>query len=140
MKYTKPALSFPQQADLLIGRGLVADRAELIQRLSSVSYYRLSAYWYTFRILGDPDDKLIAGTTLATVWKRYVFDRQLRLLVSDQTFAVLTLLYFLLRQVAPQSAWKSRLTKLLTDYSDVPIRFMGFPANWEECPIWKDTP
>jgi len=42
MEYLKPALTFEAQADQLIARGLEADRTELIQRLSAVSYYRLS--------------------------------------------------------------------------------------------------
>ena len=40
MKYLKTALSFADQADRLLERGLVADRAELIVRLEAVSYYR----------------------------------------------------------------------------------------------------
>ena len=298
MKYPKTALSFPDQADRLLARGLVADRAQLVERLSSVNYYRLSAYWYTFRIDGDADDKLIPGTTLATVWSRYVFDRQLRLLVmdaiervevairtqivnrhvlehgpfgyldratlpgmsvedhrkllekvrtearnsredfvrhyfgkytmehdlplwmacelmtfgnmlalfmglrtrvkkdvaqhygltvpvlgswlkslnqarnicahharlwnrvygvravvpdvathpdwyapvpvdGDRTFGMLTMLFYLLKQVAPQSRWRDRLVALFAQYPDVPLRFMGFPPNWTDCPIWK---
>ena len=81
MKYQKAALSFDAQADLLLSRGLEADRDELIARLRAVSYYRLSAYWYTFRIPDHQDDRLLPGTTLNTVWRRYVFDRHLRLLV-----------------------------------------------------------
>ena len=102
MKYEKPALTFAEQADCLLARGLVADHNELLNVLKSVNYYRLSAYWYTFRIAGDPDDRLRPETTLKMVWDRYVFDRQLRLLVMD-----------------------------------VPLRFMGFPNNWKDCPIWK---
>jgi hypothetical protein len=83
MKYTKTALSFGEQAELLLGRGLEADRDELIERLRAVNYYRLSAYWYTFRIPGDPADRLRPGTSLDTVWRRYAFDRHLRLLVMD---------------------------------------------------------
>lgn len=49
MKYTKPALSFEQQADQLLNRGFQADRARLIETLSRVSYYRLSAYWHPFK-------------------------------------------------------------------------------------------
>ena len=296
-RYAKLALSFADQADRLMQRGLAADRDELIDRLAAVNYYRLSAYWYTFRIAGDPDDKLMPGTTLETVWRRYVFDRQLRLLVMDAvervevairtqivnrhvlqfgpfgylnraslpglgrgehstllekvrtearnsredfvrhyrgkytgerdlplwmvcelmtfggmlalfmglrtrmkkdvarhygitvpvlgswlktlnqvrnicahharlwnrtfgvqavipeagthsdwhapvtitgdcTFGVLTVLYYLLKQVAPQSQWKARFLKLLADYPDIPIRFMGFPDNWDESPLW----
>ena len=83
MKYEKPALTFAEQANRLLSRGLVADHNELVNILKAVSYYRLSAYWHTFRIEGDPDDRLRPGTTLTMVWNRYVFDRQLRLLVMD---------------------------------------------------------
>ncbi|MCK9274657.1 MAG: Abi family protein [Syntrophales bacterium] len=83
MKYSKPALSFSQQADLILKRGLVADRKLLISRLGDVNYYRLSAYWYTFRIPNDSRDRLYPGTSFETVWHRYVFDRHLRLIVMD---------------------------------------------------------
>jgi len=298
MKYSKPPLTFPDQADLLIKRGLIADRNELIHRLESVSYYRLSAYWYTFR-KKDSDD-LKEGTTLDTVWERYVFDRQLRLLVmdaierveialrtqlvnrhslrfgalgyldrntlpgmsvddhrffletirnearkskedfvvhyfgkytsetdlplwmacelmtfgtmltlfrhvdksikssiaaeygiadvvleswllslnfvrnicahharlwnrglgnkqpsiprlnkhpewhtpvavpSDCIFGVMTVLYYMLRKVAPMSLWKDRLEKLLAGYPRIPLRFMGFPDKWKDCSIWQE--
>lgn len=298
MKYTKQALSFADQADRVLARGLVADRDELIEKLAAVNYYRLSAYWYTFRIPGDPNEALIAGTTLATVWERYVFDRQLRLLVmdavervevairtqlvnrhtlahgpfgyldratlpgmsfdthrefltrlrnetkhsqedfvlhfvgkytsetdlplwmacelmtfgnllalfrhadkqikrdiaaeygvadvvleswllslnfvrnvcahharlwnrgmgrnppaiprrrkhpewhtpvaipDDRAFGVLTVLHYLLRQVAPRSQWKERLKRLLAEHPKIPLNFMGFPGNWEESPLW----
>lgn len=81
-EYTKPHLSLAQQADLLMGRGLSADRNELMRILHHVGYYRLSAYWYPFRKL-DPQtgkclDDFEAGTTLAKVWRNYVFDRELK--------------------------------------------------------------
>jgi len=80
MKYTKPPLSFEQQADQLIGRGIAGDRAVLISRLASVNYYRLSGYWFPFR---NTDDTFKDGTTFDAVWDRYVFDRRLRLHVMD---------------------------------------------------------
>lgn len=80
MQYTKPSLTPDQQADLLILRGLSGDRAQIVERLHSVSYYRLSGYWYPFR---KPDDGFLPGTTFETVWRRYVFDRRLRLVVMD---------------------------------------------------------
>jgi abortive infection bacteriophage resistance protein len=80
LPYTKLALTFEQQADLLLSRGLLADRDELLSRLRSVSYYRLSGYWYPFRL---EDDSFIEGTTLAAIWSRYTFDRRFRLLVMD---------------------------------------------------------
>jgi len=39
----KNALTVEQQADQLIARGLVADRKELMGRLTVVNYYRFSA-------------------------------------------------------------------------------------------------
>lgn len=80
MKYAKLPLTYDQQADQLLKRGLVADQTELVARLTAVSYYRLSAYWYPFK---QPDNSFASGTSLKTVWRRYTFDRQFRLLVMD---------------------------------------------------------
>lgn len=88
MKYNKPPLSYEQQADLLLARGMIGQRDLIIDRLSQVSYYRLSGYWYPFRQTdpANPDqplDNFKPGTTFNDVWQRYVFDRRLRLLVLD---------------------------------------------------------
>ncbi|HOE67707.1 MAG TPA: Abi family protein [Candidatus Hydrogenedentes bacterium] len=296
MKYIKLALTYTEQADLLLGRGLSADREALIARLRSVNYYRLSGYLYPFR---NPDDTFRAGTTLDAVWQHYTFDRRLRLIVLDgiervevairtqlvyehvhrhgpfgyvvpanlpklngqrfdefmarvysetqrsheifvkhfqekygdqhgylplwmaveivplglvftlftgvepaikrsiarqydipdkvlfswlgvlngvrnicahhgrlwnrelgfkpllpnrhkhptwhtpvtipnnRVFAILTILKYMLGFVAPQSQWPQRLQHLLDEYPDIPRKNMGFPVNWEECPIWQ---
>lgn len=81
MNYTKLPLSFEDQADRLIERGLIADRDVLIKRLSSVSYYRLSGYLYPFRKPGSDD--YLPDTCLQVVWARYCFDRRLRVLFLD---------------------------------------------------------
>lgn len=80
MKFNKPALTYEQQANLLLSRGLMADRQQLIERLHAVGYYRLCAYWHPFK---QADNSFEKGTTLETVWQRYTFDRQLRLMVMD---------------------------------------------------------
>jgi abortive infection bacteriophage resistance protein len=80
VKFTKPPLTYEQQADLLLSRGLVAGKPDLIERLRSVSYYRLCAYWYPFK---RADNSFEPGTAFDVVWRRYTFDRQLRLLVMD---------------------------------------------------------
>jgi len=49
VKYLKPFLSYEQQADRLIERGLIAEKESLVQILSNVSYYCLSAYFYPFK-------------------------------------------------------------------------------------------
>lgn len=79
-RYDKQALSFEAQADKLIERGLVADRADLIARLQVTNYYRLTGYLYTFR---EADHSYRAGTTLEMVWRLYTFDHRLRLLMLD---------------------------------------------------------
>ena len=76
MIYAKPALTFEAQADLL-----AANRDELIARLKAVNYYRLSGYLYPFRDL--PNDTFRPGADLDTVWRRYNFDRRLRLILLD---------------------------------------------------------
>jgi abortive infection bacteriophage resistance protein len=86
VKYKKEPLTLEQQADQLIARGLVADRQALISRLQAVNYYRLTGYLHPFRILdasGKPTDQFAAGTNLDTVWRRYNFDRRLRILLLD---------------------------------------------------------
>lgn len=80
MKYEKPPLTFEQQADQLIGRGLIVDKAYLVERLKNVNYYRLSGYWYPYRQL---DDNFKPGITFDKIWRRYTFDRHLRLIVMD---------------------------------------------------------
>lgn len=87
MIYAKQALTLEQQADQLISRGLVvANRDDLIGRLKVVNYYRLSGYLYPFRARdsnGKPTDTLVPGTTLEMVWRRYNFDRRLRIILLD---------------------------------------------------------
>ncbi|HLA84244.1 MAG TPA: Abi family protein [Thermoguttaceae bacterium] len=81
MRYDKPPLTFQEQADLLLSRGMKGDRSAIMDRLAVVNYYRLSGYWHPFRCPGD--DTFRPNTTFETVWQRYAFDRHLRLLVMD---------------------------------------------------------
>lgn len=88
MKYTKLPQTFEQQADLLISRGMVGDRAIMVARLAATNYYRLSGYWQPFRQSNPanpkaPLDNFKPDTTFDEIWCRYVFDRKLRLLVMD---------------------------------------------------------
>lgn len=82
MEYMKPSLSFIEQAELLLSRGLVANKDDLVRYLNSVNYYRLSGYLWGFRENG-PGESFIIGTTLKDVQQRYVFDRQLRIIIFE---------------------------------------------------------
>jgi abortive infection bacteriophage resistance protein len=86
MRYEKDPLTLEAQADKLIDRGLVADREVLMTRLRAVNYYRLSGYLHPYRVLdaeGNLTENYHAGTTLDEIWRRYNFDRRLRLILLD---------------------------------------------------------
>jgi abortive infection bacteriophage resistance protein len=85
--YQKPALTFEEQLDQLKERGLIVnDQALALSQLSTISYYRLSAYWYPFKARGKHGritSSLVAGTSFDDIVSLYEFDRHLRLLVMD---------------------------------------------------------
>ncbi|MCL2757588.1 MAG: Abi family protein, partial [Coriobacteriia bacterium] len=80
MRYTKPSLNYSEQADLVISRGMICDRNDLVRHLQSIGYYRLSGYWHGFK---DASENFKPGTDFSVIWKTYTFDRQLRLIVLD---------------------------------------------------------
>lgn len=72
---TKPFLTVDQQLSLLERRGLIVrNRSEALHVLSSINYYRLSAYSLTLR----SDNIFIPGTTFETIVSLYNFDAKLR--------------------------------------------------------------
>jgi len=84
--YKKPALTFTDQLQLLHERGLsIPDSKEAIKDLECNSYYRLSAYWYPFRIKKENviTDQIRPKTTWGDIIELYEFDRKLRLLIID---------------------------------------------------------
>ena len=131
MKYTKPALSFEQQADQLIQRGLIADKEKLVQRLEATSYFRLSGYLYPFREPGS--DHFREGTSLESVWKCCLFDQRLRTLLLDaieaiEVFTRTQLAYYFAHQHGPFSY---HVAKNLPNLR--PDSFL----NWQDHPLWK---
>jgi abortive infection bacteriophage resistance protein len=78
-KYKKPALTVELQLQQLKNRGMVIpDDAVARQWLTTVSYYRLSAYFYPYK---QADESFKQGTSFETVQMLYEFDRFLRLLL-----------------------------------------------------------
>ena len=86
MEYSKLPLSFEDQADLLISRGLIVPKKnELVEILKKINYYRLSGYLFIFKQI-DPFTKqeiFIPGTDISIIIQRYEFDRQIRILLLD---------------------------------------------------------
>ncbi len=58
---------------------------------------------------------------------------------NRRVFAVLTICRLCLGRIAPQSGWPTRLRALLDEFPAIPRPDMGFPANWADCPIWKEV-
>ena len=83
MKFTKPPLTYQEQIELLVSRGMRIDNYGRTRRyLSHLNYYRLAAYWLPFE--QDHATHIFKpGTTFDHVVELYIFDRELRLLVMD---------------------------------------------------------
>lgn len=85
--YQKPLLTFRQQAEQLIARGMQGNVATIEQRLRMVNYYRLSGYFYFFREHQGPNrhkgEQYRPNTTFDQILELYRFDSRLRGLVSE---------------------------------------------------------
>lgn len=83
-KLPKKWQSLKDQVAILESRGMIfEDKSKAENILSQVNYYRLSGYWYPFRIMlldNSRSDNFVESTTFEDVINIYIFDKQLRLL------------------------------------------------------------
>jgi len=83
--FNKSALPIAEQIDLLKHRNLtISDDKQAHHFLETIGYYRLTAYFKPFML--DPnnaDQGFKPGTYFSHILDLYVFDRELRLLVTD---------------------------------------------------------
>lgn len=83
VSYTKPALTLGQQISQLRSRGMtITDEQSAEHYLGHLNYYRLAAYWLPFESIHQ-NHTFVHGTTFELVLDRYLFDRELRLLLID---------------------------------------------------------
>lgn len=82
--YSKPALTYIAQLEQLKARGLyVEDEEKALHLLESISYYRLSGYWYPF--LFDKEKHFFkSGSSFSMAFSLYKFDRELRILMLGE--------------------------------------------------------
>ncbi|WP_217649651.1 Abi family protein [Saccharopolyspora flava] len=81
--------TYAEQVAILASRGMeIGDVVRAEQALRRVNYYRLSGYWYPFRVLTESGrrDEFYDGTRFDDVVALYEFDERLR----SATFAALT--------------------------------------------------
>ncbi|MFM7444854.1 MAG: Abi family protein [Tabrizicola sp.] len=93
LPYLKPFRTTRSNIEVLRLRGMAfGDEEHAVRSISRIGYYRLSAYWYPFRdfcALPSEGGKLIrcdrfsAGTTFEQVLDFYLFDKAIRLMISD---------------------------------------------------------
>ena len=83
--YNKPALSYADQLAQLKARGLlIENESKALHILESISYYRLSGYWYPMLAAPKGEHKFKPGSTFENAFKLYCFDRELRKLVLGE--------------------------------------------------------
>jgi abortive infection bacteriophage resistance protein len=81
--FSKPPLTFAQQLDRIIKRGLTCPNPLLALRyLTHINYYRLAAYFLPFEA-DHATHAFRPGACFDDVLDLYVFDRKLRLLALD---------------------------------------------------------
>lgn len=84
IQYTKGALDYGQQLQLLKERGMIVNNdAKALHHLEKISYYRLSGYWYPF-ISNRITNTFATGVTFEGAFNLYCFDRELRLMVLNE--------------------------------------------------------
>jgi len=82
--FNKPATTPAEQLHKLRNRGLItANEPRVLQYLSNISYFRLSAYTRPFYVPDEKPHHFLPGTTFDDVLTLYVFDRKLRLLLLE---------------------------------------------------------
>jgi abortive infection bacteriophage resistance protein len=83
--YAKPALTFAQQLSQLKGRGLnVEDDSRALHLLETISYFRLSGYWYPMLDMPKQAHNFKPNSSFDTGFKMYCFDKELRRLISSE--------------------------------------------------------
>ena len=78
--FTKPPKTIPEQVQLLRSRQMDGDEARMERKLTMVNYYRLSGYWLPFK---KSEGTFADKADFETIWRRYCFDRKLRLALLD---------------------------------------------------------
>lgn len=83
----KPFATIDEQIDVLGARGMSLEHDVAAQWLQNVGYYRLSGYWYPYRMPGTAtavrNDSFSEGADFGDVARLYEFDRKLPTLIHD---------------------------------------------------------
>src|SRR5580698_11219601 len=83
--FNKPAISIEDQINLLKRRNLSIDNIDETKHyLTTIGYYRLMIYFRPFLMESNVSDNgFKPNTRFSDILNLYIFDRELRLLISD---------------------------------------------------------
>lgn len=56
---------------------------------------------------------------------------------NNRTYFILSMVAYLLQTINPKNNFTNKFRELLQKYPNVDTRALGFPANWENEPLWK---
>lgn len=135
VKFAKPPLTYREQIDLLVSRGMRIDNYGRARRfLSHLNYYRLIASCAHHSSLWNRE--------FTIAWKLPT-RRPGSLLVNlnrdcnNKLYNTLATLAYLMDFLNPGHHWKKRLGDLFRHHPAVKERYMGFPENCRELPLWR---
>lgn len=105
--FSKPPLSTEEQVNLLQSRGLEVNDVNRARRyLSSIGYYRFSAYCIPFRNPLELEFRFRKNTSFDDILSLYIFDRKLRCLFMEALERI---------EIHIRAQWVDHLTKLKQD-------------------------
>ena len=58
---------------------------------------------------------------------------------NNRSYFILSMINYLLQTVNPKNTFRTRFKNLLNKYSNVDYKALGFPDNWEQEPLWKQS-
>lgn len=59
-------------------------------------------------------------------------------IANNRSYFILSMILYLLQTVNPKNTFRLRIKRILAKYPMINVSAMGFPAKWNEEPLWKD--
>ena len=69
--------------------------------------------------------------------KVWLSNEEVNIAQSKRLYYTLCIILYLLQSVNPNHHFREQFRLLLQKYPVVDVRYMGFPENWQEHPLWK---
>lgn len=144
--YSKPFLTVDQQLDRLVERGMAyTDRESAYRQLQAIGYYRMSGYWYPFRVDAASADAprpstFRSGISLETVVEIYRFDERLRSAILHATSLIEVAMRFRIGHLLGQKHQFAHMHGLMLDQDwSTPDRRSSSGPNCTDACGWMES-